>query len=206
MVTKSTEFNYKDCEKIDGRKVNAYIDAHLDPENVVDLVIETTWGDSIVDLTDAVKAAETITHMELASNAIEYFGEDGHVDCIYGDDLSRIISMKYLKDVQQGDTLADGDVYMYDGNKNLFVKFNLQGYMNDIGDTITNLNGIINNLRSRVITLETKLTPPENAPSDIKVAFGNINVYGDYTNANLKTSGIYTHDPTQTIANDQYFA
>lgn len=206
MVTKSTEFNYKDCEKIDGRKVNAYIDAHLDPENVVDLVIETTWGDSIVDLTDAVKAAETITHMELASNAIEYFGEDGHVDCIYGDDLSRIISMKYLKDVQQGDTLVDGDVYMYDGNKNLFVKFNLQGYMNDIGDTITNLNGIINNLRSRVITLETKLTPPENAPSDIKVAFGNINVYGDYTNANLKTSGIYTHDPTQTIANDQYFA
>lgn len=206
MVTKSTEFNYKDCEKIDGRKVNAYIDAHLDPENVVDLVIETTWGDSIVDLTDAVKAAETITHMELASNAIEYFGEDGHVDCIYGDDLSRIISMKYLKDVQQGDTLVDGDVYMYDGNKNLFVKFNLQGYMNDIGDTITNLNGIINNLRSRVTTLETKLTPPENAPSDIKVAFGNINVYGDYTNANLKTSGIYTHDPTQTIANDQYFA
>ena len=206
MVTKSTEFNYKDCEKIDGRKVNAYIDAHLDPENVVDLVIETTWGDSIVDLTDAVKAAETITHMELASNAIEYFGEDGHVDCIYGDDLSRIISMKYLKDVQQGDTLVDGDVYMYDGNKNLFVKFNLQGYMNDIGDTITNLNGIINNLRSRVITLETKLTPPENAPSDIKVAFGNINVYGDYTNANLKTSGIYTHDPTQTIPNDQYFS
>ena len=206
MVTKSTEFNYKDCEKIDGRRVNAYIDAHLDPENVVDLVIETTWGDSIVDLTDAVKAAETITHMELASNAIEYFGEDGHVDCIYGDDLSRIISMKYLKDVQQGDTLVDGDVYMYDGNKNLFVKFNLQGYMNDIGDTITNLNGIINNLRSRVTTLETKLTPPENAPSDIKVAFGNINVYGDYTNANLKTSGIYTHDPTQTIANDQYFA
>ena len=206
MTTMANAFNYKDCEKIDGRMVNAYIDSYLDNENPVLLHIDSTWGENVVDLTDAVKAAETITHMELASNAIEYFGEDGHVDCIYGDDLSRIISMKYLKDVQQGDTLVDGDVYMYDGNKNLFVKFNLQGYMNDIGDTITNLNGIINNLRSRVTTLETKLTPPENAPSDIKVAFGNINVYGDYTNANLKTSGIYTHDPTQTIANDQYFA
>lgn len=206
MTTMANAFNYKDCEKIDGRMVNAYIDSHLDNENPVLLHIDSTWGENVVDLTDAVKAAETITHMELASNAIEYFGEDGHVDCIYGDDLSRIISMKYLKDVEQGDTLVDGDIYMYDGNKNLFVKFNLQGYMNDIGDTITNLNGIINNLRSRVTTLETKLTPPDNAPSDVKVAFGNINVYGDYTNANLKTSGVYTHDPTITIANDQYFA
>lgn len=206
MTTMANAFNYKDCEKIDGRMVNAYIDSYLDNENPVLLHIDSTWGENVVDLTDAVKAAETITHMELASNAIEYFAEDGHVDCIYGDDLSRIISMKYLKDVQQGDTLEDGDIYMYDGNKNLFVKFNLQGYMNDIGDTITNLNGIINNLRSRVTTLETKLTPPDNAPSDVKVAFGNINVYGDYTNANLKTSGVYTHDPTITIANDQYFA
>lgn len=206
MTTMANAFNYKDCEKIDGRMVNAYIDSYLDNENPVLLHIDSTWGENVVDLTDAVKAAETITHMELASNAIEYFGEDGHVDCIYGDDLSRIISMKYLKDVQQGDTLVDGDVYMYDGNKNLFVKFNLQGYMDDIGDTITNLNGVINNLRSRVTTLETKLTPPDNAPADVKVAFGNINVYGDYTNANLKTSGVYTHDPTITIANDQYFA
>lgn len=206
MTTMANAFNYKDCEKIDGRMVNAYIDSYLDNENPVLLHIDSTWGENVVDLTDAVKAAETITHMELASNAIEYFGEDGHVDCIYGDDLSRIISMKYLKDVQQGDTLVDGDIYMYDGNKNLFVKFNLQGYMNDIGDTITNLNGIINNLRSRVTTLETLLTPPDNAPTDVKVAWGNINVYGDYTNANLKTSGVYTHDPTITIANDQYFA
>ena len=206
MTTMANAFNYKDCEKIDGRMVNAYIDSYLDNENPVLLHIDSTWGENVVDLTDAVKAAETITHMELGSNAIEYFGEDGHVDCVYGDDLSRIISMKYLKDVEQGDTLVDGDIYMYNGNKNLFVKFNLQGYMNDIGDTITNLNGIINNLRSRVTTLETKLTPPDNAPADVKVAFGNINVYGDYTNANLKTSGVYTHDPTITIANDQYFA
>lgn len=202
----STEFNYKDCEKIDGRMVNAYIDAHLNPENVVELDIESTWGDVAVDLTDAVKAAETVTHMELASNAIEYFAEDGHVDCIYGDDLSRIISMHLLKDVDITVPPANGDVYIFDENANKFVTFNLSQALDVIGGDITNLTGAVNNLKSRVTNIEQKLTPPDNAPSDVKVAFGNINIYGDYTNANLRTSGVYTHDPTTTIPNDQYFS
>ena len=206
MTTRANAFNYKDCEKIDGRKVNAYVEAHLNQENPVDLVIESTWGDSTVDLTDAVKAAETVTRMELGSNAIEYFAEDGHVDCIYGDDLSRIISMQLLKDVDITVPPANGDVYIYDGNKQKFVTFNLSTALSGLGDDITNLNSLINNLRSRVINIEEKLTPPENAPADVKVAFGNINNYGDYTNTNLRTSGIYTHDPTQTIPNDQYFS
>lgn len=206
MATKSTEFNYKDCEKIDGRQVNAYIDAHLNPENVVELDIESTWGDVAVDLTDAVKAAETITHMELGSDAIEYFAEDGHVDCIYGDDLSRIISMHLLKDVDITTPPANGDVYIFDENANKFVTFNLGQALDTIGGDITNLTAAINNLKSRVTNIEQKLTPPDNAPSDVKVAFGNINIYGDYTNANLRTSGVYTHDPTTTIPNDQYFS
>jgi len=206
MTTRANAFNYKDCEKIDGRMVNAYIEAHLDKENPVDLVVESTWGDSTVDLTDAVKAAETVTRMELGSDAIEYFSEDGHVDCIYGDDLSRIISMQLLKDVDITVPPANGDVYIYDENKQKFVTFNLSTALSGLGDDITNLNSLINNLRSRVINIEEKLTPPENAPADVKVAFGNINNYGDYTNTNLRTSGIYTHDPTQTIPNDQYFS
>lgn len=205
-MTLSTEFNYKDCEKIDGRQVNAYIDAHLNPENVVELDIESTWGDVAVDLTDAVKAAETITHMELGSDAIEYFAEDGHVDCIYGDDLSRIISMHLLKDVDITTPPANGDVYIFDENANKFVTFNLGQALDAINGNITNLLSAVNNLRSRVTNIEQKLTPPDNAPSDVKVAFGNINIYGDYTNANLRTSGVYTHDPTTTIPNDQYFS
>lgn len=205
-MSKSTDFNYKDCEKIDGRQVNAYIDASLDKENPAILHIDSTWGENSVDLTDAVKAAETITHMELGSDAIEYFSEDGHVDCIYGDDLSRIISMHLLKDVDITVPPVDGDVYIYDENKGKFVTFNLTQALDKINGDITNLSALENNLRSRVVNIEQKLTPPNNAPSDVKVAFGNINVYGDYTNANLKTSGIYTHDPTNTITNDQYFA
>ena len=204
-MTLSTEYNYKDCEKIDGRMVNAYIDARLNVENPVELVIESTWGDSFVDLTDAVKAAETVTYMELGSNAIQYVGEDGHVDCIYGDDLSRIISMHLLKDVDQNTAPTDGDVYLYDGNTNTFKTFNLQQFMDSVGDNVTNLNAQINALKNRVTNLEQLLTKPANIPSDAKVAWGNINVYTDYTGADLKTSGIYTHDPTINKTNDAFF-
>lgn len=205
MTTKATAFNYKDCEKIDGRMVNAYIDAHLNVENPVELDIESTWGDSAVDLTDAVKAAETVTTMELGSNAIQYISEDGHVDCIYGDDLSRIISMHLLKDVDQNTPPVDGDIYIYDGNKQMFVTFNINDYIDSLGDTITNLTAQINALKSRVTNLEITLTKPDNVPSDVKVAWGNINDYADYTGADLKTSGIYTHDPTIDKTNDEFF-
>lgn len=206
MPIKSNELNYKECEKIDGRMVNAYVDAHLNKENPAELDIESTWGDPTVDLTDAVKAAETVTRMELGSNAIEYFAEDGHVDCIYGDDLSRIISMHLLKDVDITTPPTDGDVYIYDGNSNKFVTFNLKAYMTSVDNLITNLTARVNNLNTRLSAVEVKLTPPANVPSDVKVAFGNINNYGDYTNNNLKTSGIYTHDPNVNKNNDQYFS
>lgn len=206
MTTKSTAFNYKDCEKLDGRLVNAYVEAHLNKEDLSDLVIETSWGDSVVDLTYAVRAAETVTSLDLSENALEYIAEDGHVDCIYGEDLSRIISMQLLKDVDTDVAPTNGDAYIYDENKQKFVTFNLSQALGSLTDTVTNFNSVINNLRSRIVTLEEKTTPPENAPSDVKIAFGNINNYGDYTNANLRTSGIYTHDPTQTVPNDQYFS
>ncbi|MBR4881936.1 MAG: hypothetical protein IKU19_08370, partial [Clostridia bacterium] len=158
-----------------------------------DLTKSGQYINEIVDLTDAVKAAETVTRMELGSNAIEYFAEDGHVDCIYGDDLSRIISMQLLKDVDITVPPVDGDVYIYDGSTNKFKTFNLTSALDVIGGNITNILGDINNLKSRVTTIEQTLTKPDNVPADVKVAWGNINDYADYTGANLKTSGIYTH-------------
>ena len=206
MTTKSTEFNYKDCEKIDGRMVNAYIDAHLNEENPMELDIESTWGDSAVDLTDVVKGAETVTHMELGANAIEYFAEDGHVDCIYGDDLSRIISMHLLKDVDITVPPENGDVYIYDGDQNKFKTFNLREFMDNITNRITNLEGAINQLNSRISTLENTLRRPDGIPTDTTVVWGNINIYDDYTNSNLKTSGLYTHSTSTDKNNDGYFS
>jgi hypothetical protein len=205
MVTKSNQFNYKDCEKIDGRMVNAFVDAHLNNENPVELDIESTWGDSAVDLTRAVKAAETVTRMELGSNAIEYFSEDGHVDCIYGDDLSRIISMHLLKDVDITVNPSNGIVYMYDESKEKFVPFNLTEALDRIANNIVTINGEITSLKSRVATIEHMLTKPANVPDNVKIAWGNINNYGDYTGSGIKTSGIYTHDPTVNVPNDQMF-
>jgi hypothetical protein len=212
MVTKSTEFNYKDCEKIDGRMVNAYIDAHLNEENPVELDIESTWGDSAVDLTKVVKAAETVTRMELGSNAIEYFAEDGHVDCIYGDDLSRIISMHLLKDVDITVPPEDGDVYIYDGNKNKFVTFNLNSFVTDVNQRITNLNTRVNNLAGAVNTLTNKINDIESIipfwPADktTKLARGDINLISDPSNTNNKAHGLFTHDKNTDKYADEYFS
>lgn len=206
MTTKSTEFNYKDCEKLDGRLVNAYVDVSLDKENLANLKVETSWGDSIIDLAPGVRAAETVTSLDLSEDALQYIAEDGHVDCIYGDDLSRILSMQLLKDVDITVPPQNGDVYIYDENKQKFVTFNLATALASVTDTVTNLNTTINNLRSRIVTLEEKLTPPENAPSDVKVAFGNRNVISDYTNSNLNVHGVFTHDPTDVLPDDTYFA
>lgn len=212
MTTRSTDYNYKDCEKIDGRKVNAYVDAHLNEKNPLELDVETTWGDSAVDLSAIVKGAETVTHMELGSNAIEYFAEDGHVDCIYGDDLSRIISMHLLKDVDITVPPKNGDVYMYDESTGLFKTFNLQQYIDDTATTINNLNARVNALNSRVTTLETKLSDIEKIipfwPSDktTKLARGDINLISDPSNTNNKAHGLFTHDKSTDLYADEFFA
>lgn len=198
-MARTDQFNYKDCEKIDGRMVNAYVDAHLNKENPVELDIETTWGDSAVDLTDAVKAAETVTHMELGENAIEYFSEDGHVDCIYGDDLSRIISMHLLKDVDVTVPPKDGDVYIYDEDKGKFVTFNLKKYMGDVNDTITNLTAQINAIRNI-------LTRPAGVPDNTTLVWGNINLISDNTNTNQRNHGLFTHNTAIDLVDDEFFA
>lgn len=220
MTTRSTEFNYLDCEKIDGKLVNAYIDASLNEENPTELKIETTWGDSTIDLTDAIKAGETVTTLELVptdgeKQSLQFSREDGEVDCINGDDLSRIISMTKLKDVDQEFMPTDGDVYIFEAKDNKFHAFNLNAALDAIGSSIENLNNVVNNIQTlanRVTSVEQnissinqKLTPPNGAPEDVSVAFGNINAYGDNTGADLKTSGIYTHDPDNNVTNDLFF-
>lgn len=216
MTTSTYEYNYKDCEKFDGRQINAYVEASLDNENPTILNVDSTWGDNAVDLTPAVKAAETVTSLELVPTdnhtSLQFNREDGEVDCISGNDLSRIISMTKLRDVDQVTAPVDGDVYIYDGDTNTFKTFNLSSVIGDINTAIANINNALNQiatLENRVTSLETnmrsvneKLTPPDGAPDGVKVAFGNIDLYGDSTGADLKTSGIYTHGPNTDATND----
>lgn len=202
-MTAITDFYHKDCEKIDPSMINAYLELKLDPMNPTGIILDSSWGESPLDLESVIKAGETKTylHLDPAENPeyLEYDGEDGIPQCIHGDDLSRIISLKFLKDVDQSTPPADGDVYIYDSELKKFKAFNL-------GDFVQNINSTINNLRNRIATLEATLDPPEGAPLGVRVVWGNINEYSDSTNTNLKTSGFYTHNPATEVTNDLRFA
>ena len=211
-MTNIDEFYHKDCEKIDANCINAYVDYHLDEENPAGLCVNTSWGGGCLDLTSIVKAAETVTSLELtpAENptCLTFNREDGQAHCIHGDDLSRIISMTKLKDVDQTTAPVNGDVYIYKNGK--FYTFNLQQYMDDTANTINNMQAAIRQLQ----VLLNYWQVPEGLPANAKIMLGNINLYSD-TNAVInsngtaqslnKNNGIYGHDLDIDRAQDEIF-
>lgn len=211
-MTNIDEFYHKDCEKIDANCVNAYVDYHLDEENPAGLCVNTSWGGDCLDLTSIVKAAETVTSLELTPTenptCLTFNREDGQADCIHGDDLSRIISMTKLKDVDQTTAPVNGDVYIYKNGK--FYTFNLQQYMDDTANTINNMQAAIRQLQ----VLLNYWQVPEGLPANAKIMLGNINLYSD-TNAVInsdgtvqslnKNNGIYGHDLDIDRAQDEIF-
>lgn len=223
-MTTIDSFYRKECDKIPAADVDAYIDITLDPENPTGIILDHSWSTTKLDLEPIVKAGETVTHLMLDPEAVpeylRYDNEAGDSECIHGDDLSRIISMKYLKDVDQATMPINGDVYMYNSEDGKFYTFNLQDFVDDtnthltqhdqqiqtLNQTIEQLQNTINQLTQRISNLESILTPPANAPSNVKVAWGNINLYSDKNNTNSKNSGLYTHDLSTNITNDEMFA
>lgn len=211
-MTNIDEFYHKDCEKIDANCINAYVDYHLDEENPAGLCVNTSWGGDCLDLTSIVKAAETVTSLELTPTenpaCLTFNREDGQADCIHGDDLSRIISMTKLKDVDQTTAPVNGDVYIYKNGK--FYTFNLQQYMDDTANTINNMQAAIRQLQ----VLLNYWQVPEGLPANAKIMLGNINLYSD-TNAAInsngtvqslnKNNGIYGHDLDIDRAQDEIF-
>lgn len=200
-MTNIDEFYHKDCEKIDANCINAYVDYHLDEDNPAGLCVNTSWGGDCLDLTSIVKAAETVTSLELTPTedptCLTFNREDGQADCIHGDDLSRIISMTKLKDVDQTTPPVNGDVYMYNNGK--FYTFNLQQYMDDTANTINNMQAAIRQLQ----VLLNYWQVPEGLPENAKIVLGTLNLYGDTTavidssgtaTALDKSHGLYSHD------------
>lgn len=206
------DFYRKECEKIDSNCIDAYTDFHLDTDNPAGLCLDTSWGGDCLDLTSIVKAAETVTTLHLTPEenptCLQFEREDGQSDCIHGDDLSRIISMTKLKDVDQVTAPVNGDVYMYNNGK--FYTFNLQQYMDDTAQTIANMQAAIRQLQ----VLLNYWQLPENLPNDAKIMLGNINLYSD-TGAVINSSGvattldkshgIYGHDLDVDKAQDEIF-
>lgn len=214
------DFNrIEDCDKIDPLCIDAYADFDFDPDSDTGICLHTSWGGNCLDLTDIVKAAETCTTLYLSPeedpNCLVYEPECGDNICIHGDDISRIISMQYLKDVSQATPPSDGIVYMYNESTGLFEPYDLKTTIGNINTAITNINAAITNLQNRVTAIEQKLTPPADAPSDVKVVFGNINEYSDPnvvisegsgTVTTLdKTHGLYTHTLASNAYGDEIF-
>lgn len=223
MTTPIENFNRKECDLIPGIKVNAYTDLYLDPENPTGIILDTTWGESKVDLKSVVKAGETITRLYLAPETGEpeglcYEKEDGTTDYIHGDELSRIISMTLLKDVDQEVKPTTGDVYMYNVN-NLFSPYNLQAFIDATSTTlqrhaeaiealqtqVASLQLQINNISGRLQTIENAIYNWGNDKTT-KIARGNRNIYGDIGNTQSHEHGIFTHDPNVNMADDLYFS
>lgn len=215
-MTNIDEFYRKECQKIDADCIDAYVDYHLDEENPAGLCVETSWGGGCLDLTPIVKAAETVTTLHLSPeedpNCLVYEREDGQSDCIHGDDLSRIISMTKLKDVDQGTAPVNGDVYIYRNGK--FYTFNLQQYIDDTAQTISNINAAITQIRNQIAPIINRWQLPNQVPDDAKIMLGNINLYSD-TGAVINSSGtatsldkshgIYGHDLNTDKAQDEIF-
>lgn len=215
-MTNIDEFNHESCNKIDSNCVNAYVDFHLDPENPAGLCVETSWGGECLDLTSIVKAAETVTSLELSPaddpSCLVFNREDGQADCIEGDDLSRIISMTLLKDVDQETPPSNGDVYMYNNGK--WYAFDLQTFITNTNNTISNMQAAITQIQNQIAPIVARWQLPDGVPNDAKVMLGNINLYSD-TGAVInssgvattldKTHGIYGHSLNTDIAQDEIF-
>lgn len=216
-----SDFNrIDDCDKIDPRWIDAYVDFNYDPENPTGICLHTSWGGNCLDLAEIVKTAESCTTLYLSPednpNCLVYEPEEkcGDNICIHGDDLSKIISMRHLKDVS-GDALVDGAVYMYNETTNMFEPFDLKTALSGLSTNIENINASLSNLANRIVALENKLTPPADAPEGVKVVFGNINEYSDpnvaidgNTGAVItldKTHGFYTHTLSDSAYGDEIF-
>lgn len=199
-MTSIADFNrIDDCDKISADCIDAEIRFEQTDDTTVCLY--TSWGDYCIDFTEIVKNAETCTTLYLSPeenpNCLVYEPECGDNICITGDELSRIISMTKLKDVDQGTAPTNGDVYIYNGTTNKFEPFNLTNYINNNNTAITNLGNQIHQILN-------KLTPPADAPANVSLCWGNINEYSDpevvvsegsgtITTLN-KNHGLYTHE------------
>ena len=215
------DFNrIEDCDKIDSQCIDAFSSLTLDEDGI--LCVETSWDKQCIDLAQAVKDYVSCTSLYLSPednpNCLVYEKEErcGDNDCIHGDDLSRIISMQYLKDVAQtGEEPEDGIVYMYNEQTHLFEPYDLKTTITNINTAIQNINQTLANHERRLQVIEEKLTPPADAPANVKVVFGNIN---DYSDPNVvinegsgtvttldKTHGLYTHLLADNAYGDEIF-
>lgn len=218
-MSTTADFNrIEDCDKIDAKCIDAYLDYTWTQDDPTVLCVQSSWGGDCIDLTELVKSAESCTTLYLSPdedpNCLVYEPEDkcGDNICIPGDALSRIISMQLLKDVDQSTTMSDGDVYIYNGETNMFEPYDLKTAIDNINIAIDALEATFTNIDNRIKRIEETLTPPSDLPEGAKVAWGTINLYSDHNavidgSGNVtsldKNHGLYTHNLSTNALEDE---
>lgn len=165
-----TTFETQPCPSIDPLDVNAYFELSLDPVDTQLLKLDTSWGCTAVDLAPALHLGETITHLFLTPEdnptSLQYNREDygidgapnGGVDCITGNELSRIISLRLLRDVSQTKVVKDGDMLVWNGVTELFEPYNIMDFIKQTNITLERHEGDISMLQSTVTTIQNDVT------------------------------------------------
>lgn len=205
-----------DCDKINSQCIDAFSKVTLDEDGT--LCVETSWDKQCVDIAQAVKDHESCTSFYLSPeenpNCLVYEKEErcGGNDCIHGDDLSRIISLQLLKDVDQAQEITDGDTYIFNSETNLFEPYPLVETIEAVQTAIQNIQQTLVNHENRLQVIEEAIRPPEGAPSNARIVHGVINIYGD-ANAVIDASGnatsldknygLYSHSLNTNVNNDQ---
>ena len=209
-MTNIDHYIHNDCEKVDPDCINAYATHYLNPENDCELILDTSWGKVDVDLTPAVKCGETCTELLLwpdecaEPTSLKYIGECATY-CIDGDDLSRIISLTKLKDVDQSTEPKNGDVLIFEDGE--WKYFDLRSFIADTNEKLGDLNQTISSMTSRIKNLELTLKKPDGIPQDSVVVWGkDINLYSDQTNTDQHEHGFFTHDISKNVTNDLYYS
>lgn len=176
-MTANSQFHRTECPQIDALEVNAYFNLDLDEINSNLLKLDTSWGCTVADLSPLIKNNETITTLFITpEGSLQYNREDygkegapnGGVDCISGKELSHIVSMQYLKDVDQTQVIQDGCVYIYKSDDNLFEPHDLAGFESNtnaeltaIKASVTNLTGVVNSVQNTMTLLTQRATNDE---------------------------------------------
>lgn len=162
---------YNPCKKIDAADINAYFCMGLNEENPVNLELDTPWGISSLDLTPALEAGmvggSIALYPDPNPDRLRYTKGSAYDD-IMGVDLSRIIRMQLLQDVDQTVTVGDGDVYMFNGTTNLFEPFNVQNQLNTLTGEATKLDGQLSSLEVTYQGFQTTLNSINSALDDLE--------------------------------------
>lgn len=167
-MTDPNDFYHKPCEKLSAACVDAFVELVADPTTPSNLGVSSSWGTSYIDMGPIVKASETVTHLTLTDTALQYDNESGEVDCINGDDLSGIISMHLLKDVDQTTTLEVGMAYVWNGTKFVPQTINAATDISSLEDEVAQLETSVSLLQTSNTELTQEVTILQQDVTDLQ--------------------------------------